>query len=120
MYKVVFYKDKSNKSEITELLDKLYTQSKTNKNARINHDKMVAYMGLLEQYGTYIGEPVVKHIMDNIWELRPLKNRVFFFYWKDNKFVMLHHFIKKSNKTPQKEIDLAKAKLKDYIERYGK
>ncbi|WYD14179.1 type II toxin-antitoxin system RelE/ParE family toxin [Fusobacterium animalis] len=27
--------------------------------------------------------------------LRPLNNRIFFFYFKDNKFILLHYFIKK-------------------------
>ena len=76
-------------------------------------------MGLLKKYGTHIGEPVVKHISGQIWELRPLSNRIFFFYWKDDKFVMLHHFIKKTNKTPPQEIRNAQAKLKDHIERHG-
>ncbi|MFI3237795.1 MAG: type II toxin-antitoxin system RelE/ParE family toxin [Lachnospiraceae bacterium] len=29
---------------------------------------------------------------------------MFFFYWKDNKFVLLHHFLKKTQKTPQKKL----------------
>lgn len=37
-----------------------------------------------------------------------------FFYWKDNKFVLLHHFIKKSQKTPPKEISKTKSNLKDF------
>ena len=28
----------------------------------------------------FIGNPIVKHIEGNLWELRPLKNRIFFFY----------------------------------------
>jgi len=62
---------------------------------------------------------VVKHIGGQIWELRPLKNRIFLFYWKDNMFVMLHHFIKKTNKTPANEIEIAKSRMKDHIERSG-
>ena len=64
--------------------------------------------------------PFVKHIDGDLWELRPLSNRIFFFYWKDNRFVLLHHFIKKSQKTPAKEIQQAKLKLKDFLERSGK
>ena len=64
--------------------------------------------------------PFVKHIVGDLWELRPLSNRIFFFYWKDNRFVLLHHFIKKSQKTPAKELQQAKLKLKDFLERNGK
>ena len=119
MYEVKFYRDKDGKSKIVEYLDELKEKSKTSKNERINRDKILAYIGALEKYGTRIGEPVVKHIDGNLWELRPLTNRIFFFHWKDNEFVLLHHFIKKTQKTPSLEIDTARAKLKDYIERHG-
>jgi len=119
MYKIDFYFDKNDKSEIVEFLKALYQSGKTNKKDRISHDKIAMYMGLLKKYGTYIGEPVVKHITGSIWELRPLNNRIFFFYWRDNKFVMLHYFVKDTDKTPPQEIKSAQEKLKDHIERHG-
>lgn len=69
--------------------------------------------------GTRIGEPVTKYLDNNIWELRPLSNRILYAYWKNNKFVLLHHFIKKTQKTPKKELERAKRNLKSYLERYG-
>lgn len=116
MYTVEFYKDKNGKSEIIEYLDKL-GQNPNNKADRVNRNKILSYIGALEKYGTRVGNPIVKHIEGNLWELRPLSNRIFFFYWQDNKFVLLHHFIKKSQKTPPKEIEQARNKLKDFIER---
>lgn len=74
-------------------------------------------MAALAKYGTRIGKPFVKHIDGNLWELRPLSNRIFFFYWKDNQFVFVHHFIKKSQKTPKKEIEKARKNIKDFLER---
>ena len=41
--------------------------------------KFLTYLKALEKYGTRIGSPIVKHIDGSIWELRPLKNRIFFF-----------------------------------------
>ena len=119
MYEVRFYRNRNGISEIVEYLDDLKEKGETSKNERINRDKILAHIGALEQYGTRIGYPIVKHIDGNLWELRPLANRIFFFYWKDNKFVLLHHFLKKTQKTPPKEIELARAKLKDFIERNG-
>ena len=50
-------------------------------------------------------ENIMKHIEDDIWELRPGDNRVFdFFYDEDGKFVLLHQFKKKTQKTPKREI----------------
>jgi phage-related protein len=116
MYEVVFYRDGDGRSEIVEYLDSL---NAAGKNDRINRNKILAYIGALAQYGTRVGMPVVRHIDGNLWELRPLANRLFFFYWKDNKFVLLHHYIKKSQKAPAREIERARAKMKDYIERFG-
>ena len=38
---------------------------------------------------------------------------------KNDVFVLLHHFVKKSQKTPPQEIERAQRNLKDFIERYG-
>lgn len=119
MYLVEFYKDKNGKSEISDFFYELAKKSKTDKNAKINKNKIFAYIKALETYGTRIGKPIVKHIEGNLWELRPLKNRIFFFYWKDNKFVLVHYFIKKTQKTPRKEIEKALHNIKDWIEREG-
>jgi len=119
MYEVRFYRDKDGKSEIVDYLDSLKEKSEASKTDRVNRDKILAYIGALEQFGTRIGLPTCRHIDGNLWELRPLANRIFFFYWKDNKFVLLHYYIKKTQKTPPREIDAARAKLKDFIERYG-
>ena len=118
MFEVRFYRDRNGKSEIVEYLDELKERGETSKNERVNRDKILAYIGALEKYGTRIGSSIVKHIDGSIWELRPLANRIFFFYWKDNKFVLLHHFIKKTQKTPQREIQQTREKLKDFLERH--
>ena len=85
MFEVEFYRDKNGKSEIIEYLDDLKAKGETSKNERINRNKILAYMIALKHYGTRIGQPIVKHIDGSIWELRPLANRIFFFYWKDKK-----------------------------------
>ena len=120
MYTVEFYYDKDGRSDIVDWLDELKASSDTNKNNRINWQKTLAYIGALERYGTRIGEPYVKHLENNIWELRPLRNRILFFYWDDNKFVLLHHFVKKTQKTPKKEIETAIRRKEEYLSREAK
>lgn len=117
MYEIEFYEDKNGKSEIADFIRDLNRKASTNKESRINFNKIVAYLDLLEEYGTRIGEPVTKHLDGEIWELRPLKNRLLYAYYKDNKFIILHHFIKKTQKTPKKEIKQAMRNLQDYLER---
>lgn len=117
MFEVIFYRDKNGKSDVEDYIRELAKKSATSKTDRINLTKILSYLNSLSTYGTRVGQPVVKHISNDIWELRPLSNRIFFFYWKDNKFVMLHHFIKKSQKTPKKEIEIAEQRYDDFLER---
>ena len=58
----------------------------------------------------------MKHLEDEIWELRPLRDRILFVAWVDGSFVLLHHFVKK---TPRRKIEKAKRELKDLKERGG-
>ena len=80
---------------------------------------------LLKQLGTELREPYVKPIKgkDNkgLYELRIKFSsdiaRIFYFTYYDNKFVLLHGFIKKTMKTPQGEIKKARKYMKDYKRR---
>lgn len=117
MYEIEFYEDKNGRSEIADFIKELNRKAAANKESRINFNKIVAYLDMLEELGTRIGEPVTKHLEGEIWELRPLRNRLLYAYHKDNKFIILHHFIKKTQKTPKREIEQAKRNLQDYLER---
>jgi len=119
MFDVVFYSDSRGEEPIAEFINELRQKSYTDKNARINFNKIVAYIDILCEKGTRAGEPVVKHLDGDIWELRPLDNRVLFAYHKDKIYILLHCFTKKTNKTPPGEIEQAKRNLADYIERNG-
>src|SRR5688572_15793300 len=115
MYEVVFYKDKQGKEPIKEYLYALLEKAKTSKQDRIQADKILQYISVLKQRGTRIGSPIVKHIDGDIWELRPLENRIFYFFWQNNTYVLLHHFTKKTQKTPLKEIEQAKRNLANFL-----
>lgn len=115
MYKIEVYADKDGKEPLTEYLIELAI--KNDKDSRIKYRKIQQYIKFLAQNGTFIGEPVVKHIEGDIWELRPAKDRVLFIVMNKGKFLLLHAFTKKTKKTPEREIEKAKAEYKDYIER---
>ena len=74
-------------------------------------------MKILKEHGTRVGEPYVKHIEDEIWELRPLRDRILFVGQDGNRFILLHYFMKKTQKTPKREIEQAKRNMKDFVER---
>ena len=115
MYNVVFYTTKDGFSEIQEYLQKL--QMKKDKDSRINLNKIIAYIDILSKYGLNAGIPYIKHIEDDIWELRPLRNRILFAYSNKNNFILLTIFMKQTQKTPAGEIEKAKRYLKDFFNR---
>ena len=114
MYKVTLYEDRNGRSEIKEQLDELKVKALTNKDARIQFKSIVFYISLLEKNGTWMPSDITKHIEDDIWELRPGNNRVLYYYFKDDTFVLLHMFRKKTQKTPKSEIEKAKREAIDY------
>jgi len=62
----------------------------------------------------------VKYIEDDIWELRPLRDRILFAYYDKNKFILLSIFMKTTRKTPKIELEKAKKLLKDWSDRNEK
>jgi len=115
MFKIKLFKDIHDKQPIKDYLTEL--SGKTDKDSRIKLGKIDYYLQVLREYGTRAGEPFVKHIEDDIWELRPLSDRFFFFSWHDNYFILLHHYIKKTKKAPPQEIAQARRNMKDFIKR---
>lgn len=90
---------------------------KKSNDSRINLNRASNYIKVLEEMGTRAGEPFMKHLDGEIWELRPIRNRIFFAAANANGFVLLHHFQKSTQKTPAREIEQAKRELADYLER---
>ena len=117
MYNIEFYEDKDGYSELWEFMQELLNKSSTNKDARIQYKQIAFHIELLSINGTRMSDNITKHITDDIWELRPGNNRVLYFYYKDDTFVLLHQFRKKTQKTPQKEIDRALRERNDYLQR---
>ena len=115
MYDIEIYETESGKSEVKEYIKEL--QKKTNKDKKIKFQKIIAYIRMLKEKGLGLGEPYIKHLDEQIWELRPLRNRILFASCIDNKFVLLTIFMKQTQKTPKKEIEKAKRYLEDYIKR---
>ena len=115
MYEIIFYTTNAGESPVLNYLEQL---AQTNgKEARIRLKKAQDYIEVLKQYGTTAGEPYMKHLDGDIWELRPMRDRVLFAGSIDGSFVLLHQFMKKTQKTPKREIEQAKRELADYIER---
>jgi phage-related protein len=115
LFEIVFYRDKNGKEPVLEYIEGL--ASRRDKSGGINLRKILEYIKVLRAYGTQAGEPYIKHLDGEIWELRPIRERVLFAAWTEKEFILLHHFFKKTQKTPTSEIEQAKRRLEDYRER---
>lgn len=78
-------------------------------------DKVYASMELLKEFGVMLGPPHVKKLKGTrLWELRVIGEsnvRMFYVVKIGKKFLILHGFLKKSQKTPEKEIEIAEKRL---------
>ena len=65
------------------------------------------------------GAPLIKPIENKIWEIRStIPNGIvrIFFTVKNEHIVLLHGFIKKSQKTTKQELEIARKRLKEWID----
>lgn len=114
-YKIIFYEKENHETPTLDFLEALRIKAQKSKNARIQYKQAVLYIELLKKNGTFLPENITKHIEENIWELRPGNNRIFYFFHEQETFILLHTFMKKSNKTPKREILKSKRKRDDYL-----
>jgi phage-related protein len=67
------------------------------------------------QFGWPLGMPLIRKLEPDLWEVRsrlPHRLARVIFTVEGNKMVLLHGFIKKSQKTPLEDLQLARQRLK--------
>lgn len=78
--------------------------------------KIYGLMGILQEKGNMLREPYSKHLEDGIFELRCKFGsditRVLYFFYYEGKIIMTNGFVKKTQKTPKEEIQIAKIEEK--------
>ena len=79
--------------------------------------RFVRYAERMETYGPDLGMPHTRSMGDGLFELR-LKaaegiGRVFYCTLVGSRIMMLHQFVKKSEKTPRKELAIARRRMKE-------
>jgi phage-related protein len=84
--------------------------------------RYLRYSDRMEVYGPDLGMPHTRAMGDGLFELR-LKAaegiaRLFYCTMVGKKIVMLHQFIKKTNKTPRKELEIARRRMKEIKNAY--
>lgn len=106
-WQILFYEDHRGKSPVLDFINGLSAKDR----AKVNNT-----LKLLEEFGTNLGMPHARRIEGRLWELRAGDNRLFYFLYRDRKFVILHGFRKHSMKTPEKEIATALRRMNELLE----
>lgn len=105
---VVFFRTEAGNEPVREWLKELPKEDR----------KTIGEDILTVQYAWPVGKPLVDHLGGGIWEIRSrLANRIArtLFIEADQEIVLLHGFIKKTQKTPKDDLALAKKRKKQYL-----
>ncbi len=111
-WRVEVYRDRRGISPVEEFIRRLPAK----------HQARIAWtVALLQEYGLDLALPYARHLEGKLWELRIRAGRsayrIIYFAHIGQRFVLLHAFSKKGQKTPRRELEIARRRLEDYLER---
>jgi len=113
MRKVNFYKSSSGKSPIVDFLDSLSGKQV---------QKITWVLEIIEE-SRIVPKQYFRKLAntDDIWEVRVISSsnifRLLGFFDEENLVILTNGFVKKTQKTPAREIKLAEKRKKDYLKR---
>ena len=109
---VEYYRDSKDKEPVAEFIDALSNETRA---------KVFRTIKLLKNYGVLLKEPYTRQVRGKIRELRIRDSagavRIFYFTFTGRRIILLHGFIKKTEKTPLSEIETAEKRMNDFIDR---
>ena len=113
MFEIEFYETNDGKCPMEEFLDSLEPKMQA---------KTLRTIDLLEANGTFLREPFSEPVADGIFELRTKQGsnltRIFYFFFVGKKAVLTNGLVKKSQKIPKADLELAKKYKSDYERRH--
>lgn len=108
-WSIIYYESPSGGIPVYDFIESLSPTAKS---------KVSNTLDLLTKYGIKLGLPHVKKVTGtDLWELRILGRdniRIFYIATFGKVFLLLHGFIKKSQKAPEKEIKISLVRLNEY------
>lgn len=112
---IKFYEDQTGRVPVKEFLDGLDIKMR---------QKMLRSIQALQDMGISLRMPLSESLEDGIFELRAKSgtniSRVMYFFIIGNRAVLTHGFIKKTQKTPRRELQREKDIRADYFRRFGR
>ena len=104
-FKIVAYEKENGEVPVEKFLEDVNPKMRA---------KIYGLLEILQEKGNRLREPYSKHLEDGIFELRcKFGNDI-------TRILLTNGFVKKTQKTPREEIQIAKDRRKDFIERVMK
>lgn len=110
-FRVEFYETRTGERPAEQFLDSLDIKMR---------NKMVMTLKVLQEKGNLLREPYSKALYDGIYEVRAVSGsnitRVLYFFYYGGRIILTNGFVKKTQKTPRREIDRAVVYRADFME----
>lgn len=106
-WEIIYYQTPSGQHVVEDFIDRLDAAARS---------KTVRQIELLAAYGVELGMPHAKMLGDGLFELRvrgKREVRVFYVHIATKRIVLLHGFVKKTQTTPKKELQLARKRQQE-------
>ncbi|MBN1856210.1 MAG: type II toxin-antitoxin system RelE/ParE family toxin [Dehalococcoidia bacterium] len=112
-WNILYYEDETEHESVVEEIENFSEKARA---------KILRFIDLMEEKGpTKLRGEYTAHIQDDTWELRidsgSDRFRVLYFAVKGRTVIMLRAFLKKTKKTPPREITTAKRRHDDWLAR---
>ncbi len=110
MFTLIAYKDREGRSPLREYTEDLPRNQKA---------KILAYLAVLEEFGFSLRRPMADSLGSKLglYELRPGRHRILYFFYDRDTIVLLHAFLKQTDAIPQRELIIALNRKADYLKR---
>ena len=110
MFEVILYKDDKGNSPVREYIENL---------SKKQQNKVLAYIDRLAEFGYHLRRPAGDSLGGGLglYELRPDRHRILYFFHRRAEAILLHAFLKRTEKLPEREIEIALKRQADYWRR---
>ena len=107
---VCYYMDDRRNKPIVEFIESLSFNEQT---------KVLAYIRELRKQGSNLRRPMAAYLGNDIYELRPKDNRIFYFFYLKDNVVLVHAIKKKTKKIPINDLNLCLRRKQEIESEYG-
>lgn len=108
MFEIILYQNDKGWSPIREYISSL---------SKKQQNKVIAYMDRLAQFGFNLKRPTADSLGAGLglYELRPDRHRILYFFHERTQIVLLHAFLKRTEDILQRDIEIALKRKADYL-----